>query len=68
MYSRLSLEGNELGEEAGKAIGDALKTNTTLTTLKYDPLVPCAAPIDAAVASTISTLKQTFTAIPLTMV
>ncbi len=34
LYSRISLTGEMLCE-AGKAIGDALKTNTTITTLKY---------------------------------
>jgi hypothetical protein len=41
MYSRISLTGKGLGEKAGKAIADALKTNTTLTTLEYDPLARC---------------------------
>ncbi len=35
MHSLISLSSCNLGPEAGKRIGDALKTNTTLTNLQY---------------------------------
>ena len=35
VYMYCSLDINKIGDEGGKAIGDALKTNTTLQKLKY---------------------------------
>ncbi len=36
------MSSTKLGPEGGKAIADMLKTNTTLTSLKYDEIDPSA--------------------------
>ena len=41
VYMYCSLDRNNIGDEGGKAIGDALKTNTTLRDLKYVHLHLC---------------------------